>query len=46
MCSHRVRLCTLEEVNSELIDWLKEAHQKQNKVLATNEYKEGHLKII
>lgn len=28
MCSHRVRLTTIDEVDSELINWLKEAYEK------------------
>jgi len=28
MCTHRVRLSKLEEVNSELIEWMKEAYEK------------------
>jgi len=28
MCTHRVKLSTLNEVDKELIDWLKEAYQK------------------
>lgn len=28
MCTHRVRLMTPEEVDAELIDWLKEAYEK------------------
>lgn len=28
MCSHRVRLATIDEVDSELISWLKEAYEK------------------
>ncbi len=28
MCTHRVRLSSAEEVNDELIEWLKEAYQK------------------
>ncbi len=28
MCTHRVKLSSLEEVDSELIEWLKEAYQK------------------
>jgi len=28
MCTHRVRLTTVEEVDSELIEWLKEAYEK------------------
>lgn len=28
MCSHRVKISTLEDVDSELIRWLKEAYQK------------------
>ncbi len=28
MCSHRVRLTTIDEVDSELISWLKEAYEK------------------
>ncbi len=28
MCTHRVKISTLEEVDSELIEWLKEAYQK------------------
>ena len=30
MCTHRVRLTTVEEVDSELISWLKEAYEKAN----------------
>jgi hypothetical protein len=28
MCTHRVKLATIEEVNSELLEWLKEAYLK------------------
>ena len=28
MCTHRVRLSTVDEVDKELISWLKEAYQK------------------
>jgi hypothetical protein len=28
MCTHRVRLTSVDEVDAELIDWLKEAYEK------------------
>ncbi|MEM8896631.1 MAG: DUF5655 domain-containing protein [Bacteroidota bacterium] len=28
MCTHRVRISTIEEIDSELIDWMQEAYQK------------------
>jgi len=30
MCTHRVQLTSIEEVNTELIEWLKEAYEKAN----------------
>lgn len=30
MCTHRIKISTSEEVDSELISWLKEAYQKAN----------------